>query len=158
FYSVTTHDVTRAFPGPQLLDPIYLDPRFTSQETTSVLLPLHHEENYHPRVLVCGGPKALIADLALAAPHTPPLTKTAPRQHTQTRNYANCTLLPTGDVVVTGGVTKGIGSDHYTEADGVRVPEIYHPPSEGRADSWDTGPAASETRGYHSVALLMPDG
>lgn len=158
FYNVSTQDVTRAFPGPQTLEAIYLDPGFTSQETTSVLLPLLHEENYHPRVLICGGVQSLIADLS--SDSTVPLQwkTTAPRLLKTVRNYANSTLLPTGDVVVTGGVPKGIGTDHYTEADGVKTVEIYHPPSLGKPDSWTLGPVAGETRGYHSVALLMPDG
>lgn len=36
--------------------------------------------------------------------------------------------------------------------------EIYHPPLLGQTDYWIAGAVASETRGYHSVALLMPDG
>jgi hypothetical protein len=158
FYNVATQEVTRAFPGPQTLEAIYLDPTFTSQETSSVLLPLLHEENYHPRVLLCGGVKSLIADLAPALPASLHWKETAPRILSTVRNYANSTLLPTGDVVVTGGVKKGIGTDHYTEADGVKSTEIYSPPSQGRSDSWTVGPVAAETRGYHSVALLTPDG
>ena len=159
FYNVSTQDVTRAFPGPQTLEAIYLNPGFTSQETTSVLLPLLHEENYHPRVLICGGVQSLIADLSPDS--TVPLQwkATAPRLLKTIRMYANSTLLPTGDVVVTGGVTKGIDpGNHYTAADGVKTVEIYRSPSRDNPDFWTLGPVAGETRGYHSVALLMPDG
>src|SRR5208282_3400396 len=55
---------------------------------------------------------------------------------------------------ISGGVTKV----PYAETDGVKTAEIYHPAREGQADSWHLGPVAGETRGYHSVALLMPDG
>jgi hypothetical protein len=64
FYNTATSTVTCAFPGPQMIDPLYLDRFFTSQPTTSVLLPLLHEENYFPKGLVCSAVQALIADLA----------------------------------------------------------------------------------------------
>ena len=155
FYDVNAANVTRAFPGPQNADQLYLDRFFTSQETTSVMLPLLHEENYHPRVMICGAAQPLIADLD---PGTTLIEwkPTAPRTlagHPQ-RNFATAILLPTGDVLVSGGVTSG----KYTEADGVRAAEIYHPPLMGAPDSWEEGPVAGETRGYHSVALLTPDG
>jgi hypothetical protein len=64
------------------------------------------------------------------------------------------TLLPTGDVLISGGVAK----ETYKESDGIRTAEIYHPPGPGTSDSWTLGATAAETRGYHSVALLTPDG
>jgi hypothetical protein len=160
-YSVDTQEVTRAFPGPQVADALYVDRFFTSQETTSVMLPLLHEENYHPRVLVCGAVNALIADLTPVGDAPPQWVATAPRRlidpvtrRPPVRNFANSTLLPTGDVVLTGGVTTG----KYTEADGVRTAELYHPPFGAFDGAWEVGPVARETRGYHSVALLLPDG
>jgi len=158
FYSVTTRQVTAGFPGPQSLDPIYLNTLFTSQQTTSVMLPLLHEENYRPFVLLCGAVQPLIADLAPSSEPirwipTPPRALTDPATgYPPVRNFANATLLPTGDVVVTGGVTKY----KYQESDGVRAVEIFN-----RATGWvdqGRGPSACETRGYHSSALLMPDG
>ncbi len=161
FYDVPSQLVTRSFPGPQNFDPLYLDRFFTSQETTSVLLPLLHEEDYHPRVLIAGAVAPLIADLSPQGSTPLQWTNTAPRrlidpvtQNPPTRNFANSTLLPTGDVVVSGGVTKV----PYKEADGVRTAEVYHPAGGGHADSWEVSALSGETRGYHSVALLMADG
>ena len=156
FYDVANATVTRAFPGPQIADPLYLDQLYTSQQTTSVMLPLLHEENCHPRVMICGAAQPLIADLQPPNDATPEWAPTAPRQlgGAPPRSYATAILLPTGDVLVSGGVL----TEAYAEADGVRTAEIYHPPLLGSADSWEVGPVAGETRGYHSVALLMPDG
>src|SRR5208283_2630275 len=80
FYDVGTQQVTRAFPGPQHSDALYVDRFFTSQETTSVMLPLLHEENYHSRVLLAGATLPLIADLAPQSPTPLQWTNTAPRQ------------------------------------------------------------------------------
>ena len=160
-YDVASKEVARAFPGPQEIEPLYVNQFFTSQETTSVMLPLLHEEGYHPRVLICGAPRSLIADLEPPSAGELRWTATAPRRLTDpvthqppVRNYVSSTLLPTGDVLISGGATKA----DYKEPDGVKTAEIYHPPGPGRHDSWELGPDASETRGYHSVALLMPDG
>jgi len=159
FYDVDARAITRSFAGPQALDSRYVD-HLNSQETTAVMLPLLHQDGYHPRILLCGAPQPLIADLGQDDSAPPGWRPTAVRQLREStgdpvvRNYANATLLPTGDVLVSGGVTKVV----YTQADGVQPAEIYHPPRGGQADSWETGPIASETRGYHSVALLMPDG
>lgn len=154
FYNVNTQQVTRAFTGPQVIDPMYVDPMFTSQMTSSVLLPLRHEENYRARVLVCDAVRPLVADLGSDQPQwadTAPRALTDPRTgQPPVRFFGTAILLPTGDVVVSGGVSM----EMYTEADGVRTVEIYHPAS----NSWSVGAVASETRGYHSVALLMPDG
>jgi hypothetical protein len=161
FYDVAAQKVTRAFPGPQNSDKLYVNRFFTSQETTSVMLPLLHEENYHARVLIAGAVLPLIADLAPQDPTSLQWTNTAPRQLFDpahpvppVRNFASSTLLPTGDILISGGVTKV----PYAETDGVKTAEVYHPPRQGQSDSWHVGPDARETRGYHSVALLMPDG
>ncbi|MFE3181887.1 hypothetical protein ACFXKR_13615 [Streptomyces violascens] len=155
-YSPGGKQVTRAFTGPQAIDGMYLDRFFTSQPTTSVLLPLHHEENYRARVLACGGQQAVVTDLGAANPQW---VTTAARALTDpasgrppVRYFCTATLLPTGDVLVSGDVTK----EEYKEADGVRTAELYHPSANG--GSWSTGAVAAETRGYHSVALLTPDG
>jgi Domain of unknown function (DUF1929) len=73
------------------------------------------------------------------------------------RSYQNTVLLPDRSMVAVGG---GIGE---TVADGnyaidpngrQRRVELYSPASK----SWRLGPAQIEDRGYHSTALLMPDG
>ena len=67
------------------------------------------------------------------------------------RRHLNATLLPDGTVLVTGGV----GADGFNnEANPVLEAELWDPVSE----TWTTLPAMQVTRGYHSTALLLPDG
>jgi hypothetical protein len=80
------------------------------------------------------------------------------------RNHANAVILPTGDIFVTGGV--GAPNQTFPQGTSVRRPEVYTPPVDwttgkytGGGGSWDTlAEAATVVRGYHGVALLMPDG
>ena len=64
----------------------------------------------------------------------------------------NATLLPTGSVLVTGGTGD---SDRSNPAGAVNVAELWNPSS----GQWaQLATAAPLLRGYHSTALLLPDG
>ena len=67
------------------------------------------------------------------------------------RRHLNATLLADGTVLVTGG-TGAPGSNN--EANPVLRAELWNPVSE----TWTALPAMQVTRGYHSTALLLPDG
>ncbi len=67
------------------------------------------------------------------------------------RRHLNSTVLPDGEVLVTGGVSGG-GFNNIGTA--VRTAEIWNPESNG----WTTLAAGSVARGYHSVSLLLADG
>jgi hypothetical protein len=67
------------------------------------------------------------------------------------RRHLNATLLPDGKVLVTGG-TRAPGFNN--EANPVRRAELWDPETE----TWTTLPGMQVTRGYHSTALLLPDG
>jgi hypothetical protein len=67
------------------------------------------------------------------------------------RRNANATLLPDGTVLVTGG-TSGAVFDDYTHP--VFPAELWNPAT----GSWSTMASLSTYRGYHSVALLLPNG
>ena len=67
------------------------------------------------------------------------------------RRQTNATLLPTGDVLVTGG-TGGLGFNDLAGA--VRAAELWHP----ETGTWRTLASATTARIYHSTALLLPDG
>src|ERR1700733_4843236 len=66
------------------------------------------------------------------------------------RRQLNATLLPNGQVLVTGG-SSGKGFNDLTSP--VLPAELWDPVSE----NWTTLASQTGYRGYHSVALLLPD-
>lgn len=76
------------------------------------------------------------------------------------RNNDNLVLLPDGGVISVNGETGGALRDYgagYKVADGdqrYRQVELYDPVSR----TWRLGPASAMLRGYHSNAVLLPDG
>ena len=120
---------------------------------TGVLLPLVPSMGTYPhsRFALLSGNNAYVKDLALANPTWTVLGTRPPELGSPAteRNYANSTLLPTGQVFVNGGV----GPDEH---DGVAVhkAEIYDPETNG----WLLTSAATVPRNYHAVSLLLPDG
>jgi len=66
------------------------------------------------------------------------------------RAYHTLTLLPDGNVLVTGG---GRTTFDYGVDDAVKQAELWSPTTE----NWTTLAAGSAPRLYHSVALLLPD-
>ena len=67
------------------------------------------------------------------------------------RRQANATVLPDGTVLVTGG-TSGLTFDDQTNP--VFPAELWNPTT----GTWSTMASLSTYRGYHSVALLLPNG
>ncbi len=65
------------------------------------------------------------------------------------RLWADATLLPNGEVLVTGGARV-----NQSEADAVREVEIWNPETE----SWRVGARQAKSRLYHSTSLLLPNG
>jgi len=118
-----------------------------NMEGTAVLLPLrppHHE----PRVLILGGSGSGIddtaewIDLSVPAPAWQPLPPL-----NIGRDRVNSVLLPDGRVMVAGGI--GVLPD------GGPV-EIFDP--EDPTAGFEMGPNMKHARGYHSAAILLPDG
>ena len=68
----------------------------------------------------------------------------------QARRQNNATILPDGRMLVTGGSSS---ADFNTE-DGSKPAIVYDPV----ANSWTTWATESDYRGYHSTAVLLPDG
>ncbi len=77
----------------------------------------------------------------------PIVTETAAM--TNRRHWSNATVLPDGQVVVTGGTTIG-----WQPADAVHPAEIWNPTT----GTWTVGASNVETRTYHSSAILLPNG
>jgi hypothetical protein len=67
------------------------------------------------------------------------------------RRHLNLTVLPTGDVLATGGV-GGTLFDDVTK--GVHAAELWNP----QTGQWTTLASNAITRGYHGTSLLLPDG
>jgi hypothetical protein len=67
------------------------------------------------------------------------------------RRHLNATLLPDGNVLVTGGT---YGPGHSNETTPAFSAELWNPATE----TWTTLASASVPRLYHSSAVLLPDG
>jgi hypothetical protein len=67
------------------------------------------------------------------------------------RRHHNATVLPTGEVLVTGG-TRGTAFDDQTQP--VRVAEIWNPAT----GTWTRLASNAVTRTYHGTSILLPDG
>jgi len=84
---------------------------------------------------------------------------TAPMQFA--RRHLNSTVLPDGEVLVTGGVGGGTSGSGTTAvfnfndlSKAVHAAEIWNP----KTNQWTTLASNTINRGYHSVSLLLPDG
>jgi hypothetical protein len=69
------------------------------------------------------------------------------------RRHLNSTILPDGQVLVTGG-TRGAGFVNIDEGLATRETEVWNPAT----GEWTTLAANNVMRVYHSVSLLLPDG
>jgi galactose oxidase-like protein/fibronectin type III domain protein len=103
------------------------------------------------KVLILGGgdpptATAEVIDLTASTPTWKSVASMANR-----RRQVNATLLPDGKVLVTGG-SSGAGFDNSTAA--VYAAELWDPATDG----WTTVASYAKYRGYHSIALLLPDG
>ena len=67
------------------------------------------------------------------------------------RRHHNLTVLPTGEVLATGGVAGTAFNDLST---GVHAAELWDP----QTGQWTTLASNAITRGYHGSSLLLPDG
>jgi|GEM_PF-1240392 len=123
----------------------------SSWKGTGVLLPLVPVLRSYPqmRFALINGGSAWVKDLAQATPTWQVMGTRPPELGGTERHFGSSTLLPTGQVFVSGGVGP---SQH--DAMAVRRPEIYDP----ETNNWLVTSAATVTRNYHGVALLLPDG
>jgi hypothetical protein len=122
---------------------------------SSVLLPLRPADGYRPRVLITNGAQPHIVDLGLGSPTWQP-TAARSLSGSPSRWNATAVLLPTGEVLVTGGVTvtSGPNGPEVRDENAVLQPEVFSPNS----GTWSTLLAGAVARNYHSVAVLLADG
>ncbi|KAM0722100.1 hypothetical protein Q7P37_001541 [Cladosporium fusiforme] len=85
-----------------------------------------------------------------------PEWKTSPEMDMKhRRRQHNLTTLPDGTVLVTGG-TRGVGFNDLTAGQPVHHAELWDP--RPGHQNWTEMAPESTDRGYHGVALLLPDG
>ncbi|HKP83191.1 MAG TPA: galactose oxidase-like domain-containing protein [Pyrinomonadaceae bacterium] len=122
-----------------------------SWKGTAVLLPLVPSLSDYPqmRVALINGMKSYVKDLGQSNPKWKDLGVRPAEIGATERNFANSTILPTGQIFVSGGVGP---SEH--DMDAVRKPEIYDP----ETNNWLLTSPATVPRNYHGAALLLPDG
>ena len=118
---------------------------------TSVLLPLENSSSEKGRILVVGG-SPTAAEPATSQVQVLDFNAGNPSRRTVDslqygRKYLAPVMLPDGKVLVLGGAAQGNSNPR-------RVPEMFDPASE----TWSSLSAASVSRVYHQVALLLPDG
>ncbi len=108
------------------------------------------------KVLTTGGGGADSSSAPTASAEVIDLTSGAPAWRRvasmgKARRHLNAVLLPTGDVLITGG-TSASGFDNPAGA--VYAAELWNPGTE----KWTTLASNHVIRMYHSTSLLLPDG
>ncbi|MBY6539818.1 DUF1929 domain-containing protein [Rhodococcus sp. BP-349] len=108
------------------------------------------------RIALIGGGQLMNVDYAIASTATvlvdingasPSARATAPMAHG--RHWLNSTMIPSGEILVTGGTGIGVTGDSA-----VHESEIFDPNTE----TWRPAASATRIRTYHSTAVLMPSG
>ena len=92
--------------------------------------------------------KAEVIDLNSAQPSW---NYVAPMTHR--RKHHNATILPDGKVLITGG-TKGAEPTTETSTDPASAAEVWDP----ETNTWTVLASLTRYRGYHAIAMLLPDG
>ncbi|HEV8387641.1 MAG TPA: galactose oxidase-like domain-containing protein [Nitrososphaera sp.] len=118
---------------------------------TSVLLPLENSSSEKGKILVVGG-SPTSAEPATSQVQILDFNTGNPSRRTVDslqygRKYLAPVMLPDGKVLVVGGAGQGNSNPR-------RVPELFDPESE----TWTSLNAATVSRVYHQVALLLSDG
>jgi galactose oxidase len=107
---------------------------------------------YEPgKVLYVGGgdPPTNTAEVIDLNAASPAWAFTSPMAYA--RRHSNATILPTGDVLVTGGTSAPGFND---PAGAVHAAELWNPAT----GTWTTLASNAVIRMYHSTSLLLPDG
>jgi hypothetical protein len=124
----------------------------------SVLLPLGPGNNYKPEVMIMGGGRADDTTLATNTTEIVDLSQATPKwvfgpNMSQPRIDVNGTLLPTGNILVTGGST--ISENASTASLNA---DLYHTdPGDKQFGKFTSAGANALPRLYHSNAILLPD-
>lgn len=126
-----------------------------------IQLPLVPGDDYRSRILAVGGVSVQKIELNTAG--SPTWGSAGTRQPSaagKAREFVCPVYLPTGQIIVTGGINGSL------DTDAVKVPEVYTPDIDWTTLAYGAGTGTWATieepaqiaRNYHSVALLLPDG
>jgi hypothetical protein len=152
-----------------LAAPIFDDFYNRGSSASSVLLPLLPSDGYRPRVLAVNGEEAYRIDAGASDTSWDELPPRVGDAAGQRRDNGFAVLLPTAQVALVGGVQDS----RTAAAQPAFQPELYDPGIEWPAGEYgDLGLGPDElgewldiaddpavvARGYHSTALLLPDG
>ena len=96
---------------------------------------------------------SFVIDINVAYGQTPSVINSGNLAFSRTMH--NSTVLPNGQVLVTGGLDRGAV---FSDVGARNVAELYTPSTTGGAGTWETVAEMNEARTYHSVAILMTDG
>jgi hypothetical protein len=127
-------------------------------QSTTVLLPLRSLGGFKPKVMIMGGSSSEDTVAATNTTETIDLSVSAPKwvygpNMSQPRIHLNGTILPTGNVLVTGG--EQWSEDTSTASLNA---ELYHPNvGDPNFNTFTSAGANSIPRAYHSNAILLPD-
>ncbi|HUR95901.1 MAG TPA: galactose oxidase-like domain-containing protein [Gemmatimonadales bacterium] len=102
------------------------------------------------KILYVGGGRTLATAETIDLTNASPAWKATGRM-AYPRRHLNATVLPTGEVLVTGG-TRGTSFNEPSLA--VHVAEIWNPAT----GAWRQVASNAVDRAYHSTSLLLPDG
>ncbi|MDQ3621178.1 MAG: DUF1929 domain-containing protein [Verrucomicrobiota bacterium] len=112
------------------------------------------------KVLITGGgiPPQETAEIIDATNADPKWEFTGPMA--KGRRHHNSTILPDGTVLITGGSSgQGGPNGGFNDVNApVKTAELWTPPKDGTGGKFIPMAAESESRLYHSTAVLLPDG
>ena len=125
---------------------------------TSVMLPLRPGNGYKAKIIIMGGSSSEDTNPATNTTETIDLSASSPKwvwgpNMSQPRIHLNATILPSGNILVTGGEQW---SEDTTTAS--LNAELYHPNAgDANFNTFTSAGANSVPRAYHSNAILLPD-
>lgn len=148
--------------GPEVLPPPA--PYNSGWDYAVMLMPLVPGDNFRSRVIAMNGTQPVRIELNLdAGAPTPAWSNAGTRQGSaagKAREYACPVYLPTGQILISGGING------TQDSAAVREPEVYTPDINWATRTYNAGPGTWQTveepatvpRNYHTVALLLADG
>lgn len=155
-------------PDTGIMGPVEVDPPTDSLYANgwnyaTIALPLLPGDQYRSRIMAVDDvtPRFIELDLGAGTPAWQQAGSRTGSAAGKQRVYSCPVYLPTGQILMTGGI------DGRDDTDAVLEPELFTPNVDWAAREYEVGDigtwqtideSAQKARNYHSVALLLPDG